>query len=73
MKIVVAYILFFITSFGYSQSVNQFDADGKRHGIWKKNFDKTNVLRYEGEFFHGKEIGVFKFYKNINKKAVLTA
>ena len=73
MKIVVAYILFFITSFGYSQSVNQFDADGKRHGIWKKNFDKTNVLRYEGEFFHGKEIGVFKFYKSINKKAVLTA
>jgi antitoxin component YwqK of YwqJK toxin-antitoxin module len=47
------------------------DNEGKRHGIWKKNYDGTNVTRYEGEFFHGKEIGIFKFYKNIDKKAAL--
>lgn len=57
----------------FGQNINQFDANGKNHGIWKKNFDNTNILRYEGEFFHGKEIGVFKFYKNINRKAVLSA
>lgn len=56
-----------------SQTMNQFDENGKRHGIWKKMFDDTNIVRYEGEFNHGKEIGLFKFYKNINKKAVLTA
>ena len=56
-----------------AQSINQFDANGKRHGIWKKTFEDTNILRYEGEFRRGKEIGLFKFYKNINKKAVLTA
>jgi antitoxin component YwqK of YwqJK toxin-antitoxin module len=56
-----------------SQEINQLDASGKYHGIWKKNFDNTNVLRYEGEFLHGKEIGLFKFYKNIKNKAVLTA
>lgn len=56
-----------------AQSINQFDAHGKRHGIWKKNFDNTETLRYQGEFIHGKEIGMFKFYKNVNNKAVLTA
>lgn len=56
-----------------AQKNNQLDANGKRHGVWRKNFDKTKILRYEGEFDHGKEIGVFKFYKKIDEKAVLTA
>ncbi|MBP0903620.1 toxin-antitoxin system YwqK family antitoxin [Mariniflexile gromovii] len=56
-----------------AQEINQLDANGKNHGIWKKNFEGTNIPRYEGEFLHGKEIGTFKFYKNIKKKAVLTA
>ncbi|WP_034041150.1 toxin-antitoxin system YwqK family antitoxin [Wocania ichthyoenteri] len=73
MKHTFIYLLFFISSLTFAQSINQFDANGKRHGIWKKTFQDTNVLRYEGEFFHGKEIGLFKFYKNIKKKAVLTA
>ncbi|MFV0564517.1 MAG: toxin-antitoxin system YwqK family antitoxin [Flavobacteriaceae bacterium] len=57
----------------FSQTTNQLDANGKRHGIWKKNFEGTEVLRYEGEFLHGKETGLFKFYKNIKGKPVLTA
>ncbi|MFL0352369.1 toxin-antitoxin system YwqK family antitoxin [Xanthomarina sp. GH4-25] len=56
-----------------AQTINQLDENGKRHGIWKKNFDNTNIIRYQGEFNHGKEIGLFEFYKNINKTAVLTA
>lgn len=56
-----------------AQNINQIDANGKNHGIWKKNFENTDVLRYEGAFSHGKEIGVFKFYKNIKNKAILTA
>ncbi|MGM5470758.1 toxin-antitoxin system YwqK family antitoxin [Flavobacteriaceae bacterium LMO-SS05] len=56
-----------------AQTINQFDANGERHGLWKKNFDKTNQPRYEGEFTHGKEIGIFKFYKLIDKKSVLSA
>lgn len=55
------------------QNINQFDLNGKRHGIWQKTFKDTNVLRYEGTFIHGKEIGLFKFYKNISDKAVLSA
>ncbi|MFD1615084.1 toxin-antitoxin system YwqK family antitoxin [Gelatiniphilus marinus] len=73
MKFVYLNIILFITPLTFAQNINQFDANGKRHGIWKKTFEGTNVLRYQGEFYHGKEIGLFKFYKNIRKKPVLTA
>ncbi|SHJ52765.1 toxin-antitoxin system YwqK family antitoxin [Aquimarina spongiae] len=45
------------------QEYNQFDADGKRHGKWRKRYDNSDQIRYEGTFEHGKEIGEFKFYK----------
>ena len=50
-------------TFVFSQNdINQLDSQGKRHGVWKKNFEESEQIRYEGEFNHGKEIGVFKFY-----------
>ncbi|WP_194768384.1 toxin-antitoxin system YwqK family antitoxin [Tamlana sp. I1] len=66
-------MILLISSFVFAQDINQFDAEGKRHGIWKKNFEDTNILRYEGEFNHGKEIGLFKFYINYKNQAVLSA
>ena len=42
--------------------INQMDEQGKRHGVWKKMYSKTQQLRYEGTFEHGKEVGIFKFY-----------
>ena len=57
----------------FSQEINQFDANGKRHGIWKKTFEDTKAVRYEGQFDHGKEVGLFKFYKYVNKKSLLSA
>ncbi len=56
-----------------AQTYNQYDAAGKRHGVWRKMFDGTNTLRYEGTFNHGKETGTFKFYKKSRGKAVLAA
>lgn len=53
--------LFFLVP-AMGQEVNQYDAAGQRHGIWKKNFPKSDQLRYEGKFEHGKEVGTFKFY-----------
>jgi antitoxin component YwqK of YwqJK toxin-antitoxin module len=73
MKNVFTILFLLVTTLVLSQEVNQFDANGNRHGIWKKNFDNSNVIRYEGTFLNGKEIGLFKFYKNIDNKAVLTA
>lgn len=55
--------LFLVVFFsGNAQDINQMDSNGKRHGIWKKYFDGTKQLRYEGSFEHGKEVGTFKFY-----------
>lgn len=73
MKYFITYILLTLVFSVSAQTINQLDENGKQHGVWKKNFDGTTVLRFEGEFYHGKEIGLFKFYKNINSKAVLTA
>ncbi|MCL5128091.1 toxin-antitoxin system YwqK family antitoxin [Algibacter sp. L4_22] len=67
-------LLFFLSSIMLSaQSINKFDSAGKRDGVWKKNFESTDIIRYQGTFLHGKEVGEFKFYKNINGKAVLSA
>ncbi len=73
MRTKATILIFFISLLTWSQDINQFDTNGKRHGIWKKNFDGTNQVRYHGEFAHGKEVGEFKFYKLIKKKSVLTA
>lgn len=73
MKYISIIIFFFISSLIPAQSINQFDSNGNRHGIWKKNFEGTNQVRYQGEFYHGKEIGLFKFYKYLRKRSVLTA
>ncbi len=62
-----------ICNVALAQTFNQFNENGKRHGVWRKYFEGTKVLRYEGAFVDGKEIGLFKFYKNIKGKAVLSA
>jgi len=69
---VILFISILTSSFG-QELKNQLDADGKRHGVWSKNYDNTDQLRYEGQFEHGKETGLFKFYKIVEGKSVLTA
>lgn len=73
MKQYSLYIFLLLITISHAQDINQFDAEGKRHGIWKKNFDGTEKVRYEGTFEHGKEIGLFKFYKLLKKRSILTA
>lgn len=51
-----------LTSLLAQDKVNQFDENGKRHGVWEKYFEGTKQLRYKGEFNHGKEVGTFTFY-----------
>ncbi len=55
------------------KSVNQFDKEGKRNGLWTKNYHKTDQKRYEGVFEHGKEIDSFKYYTLSEGKSVLSA
>jgi len=63
----------FLTSIYGQKSINQFDKDGKRHGLWAKDYHKTNQKRYEGIFLHGKEIDSFKYYSLSSGKSVLSA
>lgn len=87
MKLSVFILFFGIICFpvnAFSQmEINQVDEQGKPHGIWKKYYEGTEQLRYEGKFDHGKEIGEFRFYcedckdkpvavKNFNKKGDVT-
>ena len=76
MKGILFFMLILTVVFGKisaQNTVNQFDSNGKRHGVWKKYFDKTDQLRYEGRFDHGKEVDTFKFYRLNKKKSVLSA
>lgn len=62
-KIFITAILSFFF-FGILQSqekINQFNAKGKRVGLWKK-FYPNGKIRYQGRFENGKEVGDFKFY-----------
>ncbi|MFP2995933.1 hypothetical protein ABN763_08480 [Spongiivirga sp. MCCC 1A20706] len=59
--------IFFFCQLLVGQDINQFDANNNRHGTWKKYFDGTKQLRYEGQFDHGKEVGLFKFYTKKSK------
>lgn len=45
--------------------INQYDANGKRTGVWKK-YHTNKRIRYEGQFEAGKEVGVFKFYSALS-------
>lgn len=57
----VLIIILTFSFIGINAQNNQLDANGKHHGIWKKEF-KNGRIRYQGQFEHGKEVGVFKFY-----------
>ncbi len=73
MRNTILFILLVMSNMVFSQDINEFDDNGKRHGVWKKTFEGTKAVRYEGQFNHGKEIGLFKFYKYVNKKSALSA
>ncbi|WP_296314833.1 toxin-antitoxin system YwqK family antitoxin [Winogradskyella sp. UBA3174] len=62
-----------LTTVFAQKSVNKFDKDGKRDGLWAKNYHKTDQKRYEGVFQHGKEIDSFKYYTLSKGKSVLSA
>lgn len=73
-KVFALFILTLIlTSLNAQKPINKLDEDGKRHGIWTKNYHQTKEKRYEGVFKHGKEIDSFKYYTLSSGKSVLSA
>ncbi len=54
-----------ILSVNAQNNINQMDIDGNRDGVWKKYYSNSRV-RYVGQFDHGKEVGVFKYFSASN-------
>lgn len=65
--------LFFLlmASVAFAQEINQYDANGKRHGLWKGVHKESQRPRYEGTFNHGKETGIFKFFDDTKAATVI--
>ncbi|MDJ0644419.1 MAG: toxin-antitoxin system YwqK family antitoxin [Flavobacteriaceae bacterium] len=63
VKKLMVFCCIFLMGFGIEaqSETNQLDANGKRHGVWKKYYNNGRV-RYMGQFENGKEVGVFKYY-----------
>jgi len=74
----LVYVLLLCISFGYAQTTpkvqtapNALDENGLRHGKWNGFYDDSKLLRYEGNFNHGQETGLFTYYANSDKKIVM--
>lgn len=72
MKKLYLFIILVLSSLIYSQeTINQFDKDGKRHGLWKGTYEESKRPRYEGVFEHGTEIGVFKYFDDTKEGKII--
>ena len=69
MKYIMLLLLF--TTSVFSQEVNKFDENGKRHGLWKGTYEESKRPRYEGVFDHGIEIGLFKFFDDTKAGTII--
>jgi antitoxin component YwqK of YwqJK toxin-antitoxin module len=69
MKYIIA--LLFLTTIGFAQNINKLDENGKKHGLWKGIYEESKRPRYEGNFEHGKEIGMFKFFDDTKAGTVI--
>ena len=66
LNLVLLSLIFAVTS-AFAQTTaapNKLDSNGKKHGKWNGYFDKKQVVKYEGTFDHGAEIGIFTFYND---------
>lgn len=62
LTLILSFLLSGTTGLLSQEELNAYDAQDKRHGVWKKYYPNSKQLRYTGEFEHGKEVGTFKFY-----------
>ena len=69
---IILFFLFFVTSSLVAQNAyNKFDSNGERHGKWKGLHKDGVLLRYTGQFEHGKEVGVFRYFDKLNGKSLV--
>jgi antitoxin component YwqK of YwqJK toxin-antitoxin module len=64
------YLLLLMVCSSGAQEINKLDDKGLKHGFWKGYYESKR-LRYEGEFAHGKENGIFKFFDDTKANTVI--
>lgn len=53
--------------------INKTDSKGRKQGYWEKKDEKTNAIRYKGNFKDNKPVGEFTFYYPSGKvKSIVT-
>ena len=70
-KIIFVIYLTFLSLTSFAQSQDATDEKGLRHGSWKGYYNDSKILRYVGNFNHGKELGIFTYYANSDKNIVM--
>ena len=70
-KIIFVIYLTFLSLTLFAQSQDATDEKGLRHGSWKGYYNDSKILRYVGNFNHGKEQGLFTYYANSDKNIVM--
>jgi antitoxin component YwqK of YwqJK toxin-antitoxin module len=62
----------FFTAAVVAQGVNKTDAQGRKQGVWQKNYPKSTAFEYKGQFKDDKPVGTFTYYYPSTKvKAVI--
>ncbi len=68
---ILTILLFNIVTVSAQDQINQLDENGKKHGLWKGYYEESKRVRYEGNFDHGKENGVFKYFDDTKAGTIL--
>jgi antitoxin component YwqK of YwqJK toxin-antitoxin module len=55
----------------FAQEVNKLDEKGLKNGLWKGTYEHTKRPRFEGNFRHGKEIGIFNFFDDTQAGTII--
>jgi antitoxin component YwqK of YwqJK toxin-antitoxin module len=67
----VLLVFFFCQTVFAQTSFNALDDKGRKHGVWKGVYEGSGRPRYEGNFEHGVETGVFNFFDDTKAKAII--
>jgi len=51
-----------VHAFAQSDTINQLDANGKKHGFWRTYYPDSTTIKLEGEYVNGVPCGNYKRY-----------
>lgn len=72
MKLQLLFLSITLSGFLFGQAVNQKDTQGRKQGVWQKNYPKSRAFEYKGQFKDDKPVGTFTYYYESTKvKAII--